>query len=102
MKGSETCKSFISVRVLNADDSTTHRGTYSYDRGSPASKESEPLSREVAEIGVEPDASEATEIPEAKPMPLAEEEDLYLSKKKKDKKKSKVGSKRASFGEPES
>ncbi|CZT11995.1 probable vacuolar sorting protein VPS1, dynamin, and related proteins [Rhynchosporium agropyri] len=123
MKGSETCKSFIGVRVLDADDSTTHRGTWfksanladeegsnegseadvrslsdsSYDRGSPASEESEALSREIAEMRVGPDASEATEIPEAEPMPPAEEEDFYLSKKKKDKKKSKVGSKRATF-----
>ncbi|CZT10042.1 uncharacterized protein RCO7_11447 [Rhynchosporium graminicola] len=119
MKGSETCKSFIGVRVLNADNTTIYRGTWfksanfnprpdeegsnkgseadvrslsdsSYDSGSPASKESEPLSREIAEMRVEPDASEATGIPEAELMLLAEEEDLYLSKKKKDKKKSKV------------
>lgn len=110
---------------IGADDSTTHRGTWfksanfnpsdddegsdegsevdvrslsdaSYYRGSPASEESEPLSREIAEREAEPDS---LEVPEAEPMPPAEEEDSYSSKKKKDKKKSKVAAKRAMYEE---
>ncbi|EHK97242.1 hypothetical protein M7I_6972 [Glarea lozoyensis 74030] len=82
MKGSETCKTFIGVRVL-------------------ASEESKPLSRNIVERAVEPDPSEAIEIPEALDMPPAEEEDSYLPRIKKGKKKSKVASKRAIFEEPE-
>jgi hypothetical protein len=73
----------------------------SYDRRSLASEESKPLSRDIVERAVKPDALEAIKIPEALDMPLVEEEDLYLLKKKKDKKKSKVVSKQAIFKEPE-
>ena len=71
----------------------------SYDRGIPASKESEPLSREIAESKEEPNASEAIEIPEPEPVPPAEEENLYSSKTKKEKKKSKFATKRAIYEE---
>jgi hypothetical protein len=73
----------------------------SYDRRSPASEESKPLSRDIVERAVKPNALEAIKIPEALDMPPAKEEDSYLPKKKKDKKKSKVTLKQAIFKEPE-
>ncbi len=68
----------------------------SYDRRSPASEKSEPLSREIAESTEERDAPEAIEVPEAGPVPPAEE--ISYSSKKKDK-KSKIAAKRALYEE---
>jgi len=48
------------------------------------------LSREIAESELEPASPGAIEIPEVEPMPPAEEEFSYFSKKKKDKRKSKA------------
>ncbi|KAF7503507.1 hypothetical protein GJ744_003658 [Endocarpon pusillum] len=117
MKGSETCKRFIGVRVLGADDSTIQRGTWfkpanhhpiDEDEGSDEGSDlslivlptvgGKPLRnprREIAESKEEPDAPEAFEGH----LPLAEEEISYSSKKKD--KKSKVAA-RWAFGGIES
>ena len=63
-----------------------------YDRESPASEKSELLRREIIESKEEPDALEAIKVPEARPVPPAEE--ISYSLKKKDK-KSKIAIKRA-------
>jgi len=117
MKGIETCKRFVGVRILDVDDSTIQSGT------TPSSADYDPSDTDVSDNSAlddvgsntaepsldrpeEPIAWEESVVPEEEPKEEPkeepeeepEEESFYSTKgSKKNKKKSKIAARRAVF-----